>query len=89
MKPLDSLNQILQKSPGARIFLTGRPYIRGEVDKHLAGRAATISIIPPGDDIVIFLKAKLREDTMPDAMDERLEEEIIQNIPETVSEMYV
>ena len=89
MKILDSLSQILQKSPGARIFLTGRLYIRGEVDKHLAGRGATISIIPPGGDIVIFLRAKLREDTMPDAIDERLEGEIIQNIPETVSEMYV
>ena len=36
VKLLDSLNQILQKSPGARIFLTGRPHIRCEVDKHLA-----------------------------------------------------
>ena len=89
LKLLDSLSQILQKSPGARVFLTGRPHIRGEVDKHLAGRAATISIVPPGDDIVIFLRAKLREDTMPDAMDESLEEEIIRNIPEKVSEMYV
>jgi len=42
VKLLDSLNQILQKSPGARIFLTGRPHIRGEVNKHLSGRATTI-----------------------------------------------
>ena len=87
VKLLDSLNQILQRSPGARIFLTGRPHILDEVDKHLAGRAATRSIIPIKDDIIIFLRAKLREDTMSDAMDESLEEEIIRNIPETVSEM--
>ena len=31
-KLLDSLNQILQNSPGARIFLTGRPHIRAEVE---------------------------------------------------------
>jgi len=45
-KLLDSLNQILQKPPGARIFLTGRPHIRGEVERHLAGRAATRSVTP-------------------------------------------
>jgi len=87
VKLLDSLNQILQKSPGARVFLTGRPYIRGEVEKYLAGRVATRSITPTKNDIIIFLRAKLKEDTIPDAMDESLEEEIIKNIPETVSEM--
>ena len=54
---------------------------------NLAERAATRTIIPTKDDIIIFLRAKLVEDTMSDAMDESLEEEIIQNIPETVSEM--
>ena len=87
VKLLDALNQILQKSHGARLFLTGRPHIRGEVEKHLMGRVATRSITPTKNDIVIFLRAKLKEDTVSDAMDESLEEEIIQNIPETVSEM--
>jgi len=87
LRLLDSLNQILQKSRGSRIFLTGRPYIRGEVEKHLSERVATRSITPTKDDVIIFLRAKLREDIMPDAMDENLEEEIIENIPETVSEM--
>jgi len=87
IKLLDFLNQILQKSPGARIFLTGRPHILGEVEKHLGGRAAIRSITPTKNDITAFLRAKLKEDTMPGAMDESLEEEIIQNIPETVSEM--
>ena len=86
-KLLDSLNQILQKSQGARIFLTGRPHIRGEVDRYLAGRAVTRSITPTKDDIIIFLRAKLKEDTMPEAMDKGLEEEIMQSIPKTVSEM--
>ena len=87
VKLLDSLNQILQKSPGARIFLTGRPHIRDEVEKRLGQRAATRSITPTKSDITIFLRAKLKEDTMPDAMDESLEKEIIHRIPETVSEM--
>ena len=84
---LDSLNKILQKSPGARIFTTGRPHILGEIEKHLGGRAATRSITPTKHDIITFLRAKLKGDTMPDAMDESLEREIIQNIPETVSDM--
>ena len=87
MKLLDSLNHIIQKAPSVRIFLTGRPHIRGEIDKHLAGRAATRPIAPTNHDIIIFLRAKLKEDTIPDAMDESLEEEIIKNILETVSEM--
>ena len=86
-KLLGSLNQILQMSSGVRIFLTGRPHIRGEVEKHLAGRAASRCVTPTKGDIIIFLRAKLREDTIPYAMDENLEEEIIQNIPETISEM--
>ena len=87
VKLLDSLNQILWKSSGARIFLTGRPHIRDEVEKDRTGRVATRSIVPTKNDIIIFLRAKLKEDTIPDAMDESLEEEIIKNILETVSEM--
>ena len=86
-KLLDSLNQVLQKSPGARLFLTGRPHILSEVEKCLAGRTATRSIIPTKNDITKFLRTKLKEDTMPGAMEESLEEEIIQGIPEVVSEM--
>ena len=87
VKFLDSLNQILQKSLGARIFLTGRPHIRGEVKRHLARKATTRSIVPTKGDIIIFLRAKLKEDTMPEAMDESLVDEILKSIPETVAEM--
>ena len=86
---LDSLSQIVQKSPATRIFLTGRPHIGVEVKLHLAGKVATRSITPTKGDVVIFLQAKLKEDTIPDAMDKSLQEEIIQIIPETVSEMLV
>ena len=86
-KLLGSLKQILHKSRSTRIFLAGRLHIRNEVEKHLGGRVVTISITPTKDDIVRFLRAKLEEDTTPDAMDKRLEEDIVKNIPETVSEM--
>jgi len=84
---LDLLNQILQESPGSRLFMTGRQYILGEVEKHLGGRVATRSITSTKNDIITFLRAKLGEDTMPDAMNRSLEEEIIRDIPERVSEM--
>ena len=86
-KLLDSLAQVLRKSPATRVFLAGRLHIRDEVEKHLAGRVAAVSVTPTTDDIIQFLRAKLGEDTIPDAMDKRLEEDIMETIPETVSEM--
>ena len=86
-KLLDSLDEILQGSPDVRIFLTGRQHIRGEVREHLGVRAATRSIISTKGDTITFLRAKLKEDTMQDEMDESLEEEIIQNITTIVPEM--
>ena len=85
-KLLDSLNQILQKSPRVRIFLTGRPHVRGEVERHLPRRVETRSIAPTKDDIALYLRERLKADTMPDAMDRSLREEIIQTIHEIVSE---
>ena len=84
---LEPLKQILHKSPSTRVFLAGRLHVRDEVEKHLAGGLVALSIAPTKDDIIRFLKAKLQEDTTPEAMDKGLEEDIIKNIPETVSEM--
>ena len=86
-KLLDSLNQVQRKSPGTRIFLAGRLHIRDEVEKNLAGRVVAVSIVPTKDDIVRFLREKMKKDTTPDAMDKRLEADIIKNISGTVSEM--
>jgi len=87
MELLDSLRQILHKSPSTRIFLAGRLQIQDEVEKHLSGRVVTVSIIPTKDDIVRFLRDKLKKDATPDAMDKSLEADIMGNIPETVSEV--
>ena len=86
-KLLDSLKRILHKSPSARIFLAGRLHIRGEVEKRLAGRVAVVLVAPAKDDIIRFLRAKLKEDITPDAMDKNLEKDIIMTIYEKVSEM--
>jgi len=89
VKILDSLKQILEKSPGTRIFMTGRPHIQTEIEKRLAGRVISVSVGPKKDDIIRYLRVKLSEDETPDAMDESLEADILEKIPESISEMYV
>ena len=88
-KLLNSLNQILQKSPGTRIFVTGRPYIRPEIERHLSGRVTSLSISTKRDDIIRYLHSRLEEDTIPDAMNNSLEADILEKIPEDISELYV
>ena len=89
VKLLDWLSRILQESPGTRIFLTGRPHIRPEIGRRLAGSVTSLSIGSKRDDIIRYLRTRLAEDTTPDAMDSSLEAEILKKIPEEVSGMYV
>jgi len=89
VKILDSLNQILDRCPGTRVFMTGRPHIRAEVRKRLSGRVTAIRVTPRRHDIVSYLHARLDEDTTPDAMDSGLEADILKKIPEDISEMWV
>jgi len=88
-KLFDSLKEIIEKSPGARIFVTGRPHIRAEIETRLAGRVRGISLSPARDDIIRFLRVRLSEDETPDAMDETLEADILKKIPGSISEMLV
>ena len=85
----DSFKEILEKSPRARIFVTGRPHICPEIETRLAGRVTSISVGPARDDIIRFLQVKLSEDETPDAMDESLEADILEKIPGNISEMWV
>ena len=85
----DSLKEILWKTPDARVFVTGRPHIRAEIETRLAGRVTSLSICPTRDDIVGFLRARLSNDETPDAMDSNLEAEILERIPGSISEMWV
>ena len=89
VKLLNSLNRILQKSPDARIFITGRPHIQTEIRNRLSGRVTTILITHRRDDVIRYLHSRLAEDTTPDAMDSSLEADILKKIPNDISEMYV
>jgi len=86
---LDSLRQVLERSPSTRLFITGRRHIRDEVQKHLAGEATILSIKPNEGDIKRYIRTKLSKDIFPDAMDNALEAEIVESIPKNMSEMYV
>ena len=89
VKLLDSLNQILRKSPDTRIFVTGRLHIQAEIGERLSGRVATIAITLRRDDVIRCLYTRLSEDTNPDAMDSGLEADILKKIPGVISETYV
>ena len=89
VKLLDSLKQILEKSPHTRIFIIGRPYVRAEVEKRLAGRVLCLPIGPNKDDNIGYLRVRQVEDDSAEAMDESLEADILLKVPEKMSEMYV
>jgi len=89
VKLFDSLNKILQNSPGTRVFVTGRPHIQPEIGRRLSGRVKSLSISTKREDIIKYLHSRLEDDTSPDAMNDSLEAEILKKIPEDVSEMYV
>ena len=86
---LRSLKQILKNSPGTRIFMTGRPYIRAEIEEWFTGQVISISVSPTRGDIITYLRVRLREDEIPDAMDDGLEADIMERIPGNVSETCV
>ena len=89
MVVLESLRQILQGSPNTRLFMTGRPQVRTEVEKRLGGVVNFISIQPTEEGVVRYLRDKLEKDTTPEAMSSTLEAEIVRSIPEMNSGTYV
>ena len=89
MLVLESLGQILQGSPNTRLFMTGRPHVRSEVERELGGAATFILIRATEDGVVRFLREKLRKDTIPNLMGSTLEGDIVESIPAISSETYV
>ena len=85
----ESLQQIMRKCPATRLFLTGRPHIRDEVNKYFPGTAEMLPVSPDQDDIKSYLSIRLSRDPEFDAMDEELEADILRIIPEVISGMYV
>jgi len=86
---LESLGHILQGSRHTRIFMTGRPHVRSEVERGLGGVATFIYIQTTEDGVLRFLREKLRKDTAPNTMSGTLEGDIMKSIPGMSSETYV
>ncbi|RPB06236.1 hypothetical protein L873DRAFT_1649120, partial [Choiromyces venosus 120613-1] len=84
---LRSLRQILEKSPNARLFLTGRPHIQSQLENVIPLAMNIISIRPRLSDIERFLDTKLDTDPHYGAMDDSLRSEIMTKIPRDFSEM--
>ena len=82
-----ALQQIVQDAPNSRLFLTGRPYICGEVDKHLTEGACIIRIVADHGDITRYLDRKMHDDQGPDLMTENLRNGIMETMLERASEM--
>jgi len=89
LKLLSSLREILQKSPGTRLFLTGGSNIRSETEKELGEVATVVSITTTEDDVISYLRARLNEDPAPDAMDSILKADILNRITQNVPNVYV
>ena len=85
---LRSLQVIIRELPNIRLFLTGRPFVSGEVKKYFPN-VDTISISPTEEDTKTFLRMKLDGDPEPEAMDHDLRDDIMEIIPKTISEMYI
>ena len=86
---LNSLQRILEGSPRTRVLIIGGPRIRAGIEKRLGGRVTSISLGVSKGDIIEYLRVRLDEDETPDAMDGSLEADILEKVPENMSEMYV
>jgi len=86
---LRALRQITRDTPNLRLFLTGRSYIRGELDNYLPEGASVIDIVVDPGDITKFLSQKIADHSHqdPDLMTEDLKDDIMRTMLEGTSEM--
>ena len=83
---LESLSDIIRGSPITRIFLTGRPHVRGAIRRYFTG-AIEIPISPNTEDVRNYLHMKLDRDEEPEAMDDDLRADIVETILDKMSDM--
>ena len=85
---LESLRDIVLRSPKTKIFLTGRPHVLGAIQRYFT-KVVVIPISPNTDDVRNYLKMKLDRDEEPEAMDNDLREDIVKIILGKMSDMCV
>jgi len=85
---LESMKDVLEKSPGMRIFVTGRPQVEAEIIRYFT-TAVIVLISPNTHDIKRYLEKKLEMDSEPEAMSDTLRADISKIILERISKMCV
>ena len=87
---LRTLRQIIRDAQNVQLFLTGRPHIRGELDKYLTKGAYIIPIVADQGDIATYVSRKMEDDEDdgdPALMPEGLRHDIMKTMLEKASEM--
>ena len=69
--------------------MIGRLHIQAEIEKPLPGRVLSLSVGPKRDDFTRYLRVRLGKDETSDSMDESPEADILDKIPENLSEVGV
>jgi len=85
---LESLRDIVRESPSTRIFLTGRPHVREDIQRCFT-KMVVVPISPNADDIRNYVKRRLDRDSEPEAMTDDLRADIVRVILEKISDMCV
>ena len=85
---LKSLRDIVRESPTTRIFLTGRPHVREDVQRYFTA-VVVMPISPNTNDIRTYIEMRLDGDTEPEAMNNELRADIVRVIMDKTSDMCV
>ena len=85
---LELLRAIVRGSPRTKIFLSGRPHVRGAVRREFVG-AVVILICPNPKDISNYVAMRLERDDKPGAIDNDLRADIGDMIVEKMSDRWV
>ena len=85
---LESLRDITRESPQTRIFLTGRPHVKEDIQRYFP-KAVVMPISPNLDDIRNYLEMRLDRDPEPEAMNGGLRADIVRITLEKISNVCV
>ena len=85
---LESLDDLIREYPRTRIFLTGRPHVREDVQRRFS-KAVVVPISSNADDVWSYVEMRLTRDDELDAMNKYLRADILRVILERISDMCV
>ena len=86
---LRALREIIRDASNIRLFLTGRPHIRGELDKYITEQAYIIHVVADQGDIARYVRRKMEDDDDrdPGLMPDDLKHDVLEAMLERASEM--